>query len=295
LLDYNYKLFTVNIVQGELSMNNKNGETVIDLFDLLGAFLKRIWFVIILTVIGAVIAFGYTFFMVKPLYKSSALMYVNNTNSANANQATYISTGEISAAKSLVDTYAVILESPVVVNEVISLAGVNYSYEQMVSMVEAKSVNNTEVFSITVTSTSPAEAAKLANLYAEVLPAKITAIVNGSDVKVVDYAAVPTHKSSPSLSKNTAIGALLGLLIASAVIVISYLRDDIIHSEDYLSSTYPDIPLLTIVPDLATSASDGYGYYRKAAARKPSAAPAAVNKNPIPARRNPEIGGDKND
>ncbi len=109
------------------------------------------------------------------------------------------------------------------------------------------------------------------NLYAEILPEKITAIVNGSDVRVVDHAVIASKRSSPSYTKNTAIGALIGLVIASAIIVISYLLDDIIHSEDYITETYPDIPLLTVVPDLISSRNNGYGYYG-GSARKPGAA-----------------------
>ena len=242
-------------------MNDNNGETVIDLIELLGVFIKKIWLVIILTLLGAGIAFGYSFFFIKPLYKSSALMYVNNSDISVGNTSFTISSAQLSAAKSLVDTYSVILESRSVINDVIRLSGVNYTYEQMASMVEAKAIDNTEVFKITVTSTDPKEAEMLANMYANVLPEKITNIVNGSDVKVVDYAVVASHRSSPSYTKNTAIGALLGFVLAAAIIVISYLRDDIIHTEDYLTTTYPNIPLLTVVPDLIASRSNGYGYY----------------------------------
>jgi capsular polysaccharide biosynthesis protein len=172
-----------------------------------------------------------------------------------------ISTADLSAAKSLVSTYSVILKSRTVVNEVIDLSGVNYSYEQMLNMVEAKAVDNTEVFSITVTSSNPMEAEMLANLYAQVLPEKIAEIVNGTDAKIVDYAVIAAKRSSPSYTKNTAVGAMAGLVIAAAIVVIGFLRDDVIHSEDYLTKTYPNIPLLTVVPDLISTKSNGYGYY----------------------------------
>lgn len=248
-------------------MNDNNGETVIDLFELLGLFIKKIWLVAILTVIGGVIAFGYSFFLITPQYKSSALLYVNNSDISVGSTSFSISNADLNAAKSLVATYTVILESRSVINEVIRLSGVNYSYDKMKSMVTAGAVNNTEVFSITVTSSDPQEAEKLANLYAEVLPKKITEIVNGSDAKIVDYAVVASHRSSPSYTKNTAIGALFGFVIAAAIIVIGYLRDDVIHSEDYITKTYPSIPLLTVVPDLINSSTDGYGYYSSYAKR----------------------------
>ena len=248
-------------------MNDGNGEAVIDLLELLGLFIKKIWLIIILTLLGGVIAFGYSFLFIKPLYKSSALMYVNNSDFSVGTTSFSISNADLSAAKSLVSTYSVILKSRSVINDVIRVSGVNYSYEKMASMVEAKAVNNTEVFSITVTSTDPQEAEMLANIYANMLPEKIAAIVNGSDVKVVDYAVIASHRSSPSYTKNTTIGALIGFVLAIVIIVINYLRDDIIHSEDYLTTTYPDIPLLTVVPDLITSRQNGYGYYSTAVAK----------------------------
>ncbi len=242
-------------------MNDNNGETVIDLFELLGAFIKKIWLVVALTVVGAIVAFAYTLLLVTPQYRSSALLYVNNSDISLGSTSFSISNADLTAAKSLVATYSVILKSRTVVNEVIDLSGVNYSYEQMISMVDAKAVDNTEVFSITVTSSNPMEAEMLANLYAQVLPEKISEIVNGTDAKIVDYAVIAARRSSPSYTKNTAVGALLGFVIAAAIVVIGYLRDDIIHSEDYLTKTYPNIPLLTVVPDLFSTKSNGYGYY----------------------------------
>lgn len=241
-------------------MNEKDGETVIDLFELLGVFVKRIWLPIITTVSGAILALIITLLFITPLYKSSALLYVNNSDFSLGSVS--ISTADLSAAKSLVSTYSVILKSRTVINEVKDLSGVEYTYDEMIDMVEAKSVENTEVFSITVTSPDPKEAEMLANLYAKVLPEKISEIVNGSEPKVVDYAVVAAKRSSPSYLKNTAIGAVLGFAIAAAIIVISYLRDDIIHSEEYITKTYPNIPLLTVVPDLINTKSDGYGYYK---------------------------------
>lgn len=243
-------------------MNDNNGETVIDLFELLGAFIKKIWIVVILTVVGAILAFAYTLFLVTPLYKSSALLYVNNSDISLGNTSFSLTTGDLTASKSLVDTYSVILKSRTVINKVIELSGTDYTYDQMKSMVEASAVNNTQIFSITVTSSDPKEAEMIANLYANVLPETIAEIVNGNSVKIVDYAVVAAKRSSPSYTKNTTLGALLGFFIASAIVVISYLRDDIIHSEDYLTKTYPNIPLLTVVPDLINTRSNGYGYYR---------------------------------
>lgn len=284
-------------------MSDNNGEAVIDLLELLGLFIKKIWIFIIFTLLGGAIAFAYSFAFIKPLYKSSVLMYVNNSDISVGNTSFSISNADLTASKNLVATYTVILKSRSVINDVIKASGVKYSYDKLVGMVEAKAVDETQVFSITVTSTNPQEAEMLANTFANILPEKITTIVNGSDVKVVDYAVIASHRSSPSYTKNTTLGALAGFILAAAIIVIGYLRDDVIHSEDYLTTTYPEIPLLTVVPDLITSRQNGYGYYSASVARSSekvrktyaeSAASVTEQKTPFVIDAKSGTDGDKN-
>ena len=68
-------------------------------------------------------------------------------------------------------------------------------------------------------------------------------------VNVVETANIPEQKVSPSISKNGVIGGLVGVLIAAAVILISYLSNDTIKTQEdverYLQlSTLGTIPLL---------------------------------------------------
>ena len=102
---------------------------------------------------------------------------------------------DLNAAQSLVDTYAVILKSRGTLEEVIDKAQLPYTYEELSKMVETGAVDNTEIFSITVTSDDPQEATKIANTIVEVLPDRITEIMDGSDVRTVDFAVVPSKKS----------------------------------------------------------------------------------------------------
>lgn len=249
-------------------LEKKNEEFEIDLLELALVLWHKLWIIIIVTILGAGIAFGYTFAFIKPEYTASTLLYVNNSNISVGSASFSISNADLSAAQKLVDTYVVILKSRRVLNEVIAESGTSYTYEQLSKRISAASVNNTEVFRITVTTSSPQESEKIANIIARVLPDKISDIVLGSDVKVVDYAVIPSARSAPSYSKNTAIGAMAGLILACAAIIIGYLLDDSIQSEDYLTTTYPDIPLLAVIPDLVDSKGSGYGYYKTPQGKK---------------------------
>ncbi|MBR1797860.1 MAG: hypothetical protein IJ757_07630 [Clostridiales bacterium] len=245
-------------------MNEKRSEEFeIDLLELAQVLLQKIWLIILVTIIGGAIVFGYTVALIKPEYTASTLLYVNNSNISVGSASFSISNADLSAAQKLVDTYVVILKSRRVLNEVIEESGTGYDYTELSERISAASVNNTEVFRITVTTNSPQESEKIANVIARVLPDKIAEIVNGSDVKIVDYAVIPSTRSAPSYLKNTAIGALAGFVLVCAVIVINYLLDDSIHTEDYLTENYPEIPLLAVIPDLIDNKNSGYGYYHK--------------------------------
>lgn len=247
-------------------MENRNDEEMeIDLLKLAKALWRRAWAIMLAAVIFGGAALTYTAIFVTPLYKAEALMYVNSSNISVGGAKVSISQGELTAAQSLIKTYAVILSTRTTLNDVIEQSGVSYTYEELKEMISAQSVNSTEVFSITVTSPSPREAEMLANTIARILPEKISAIVEGSSARIVDYAVEPAKKASPSLSKNALIGAMLGFVLACGIVVIMELTDEQIHDSDYLIQTY-DIPVLAVIPDLlsATSTND---YYQSAEQR----------------------------
>ena len=119
-------------------------------------------------------------------------------------------------------------------------------------MVEASSVNGTEIFEVTVTNKDPEMAKKIANEIAEILPLQIADIVSGSSVSVVDYAISAQSQSSPNISRNALIGALLGMVLIMAILVIKDLMNPEIKTEDELSNLF-GIPILASIPNAGDS------------------------------------------
>ncbi len=244
-----------------MNINNADmsKEDEIDLLKLFKALWKKIWVIALAAIIGGGAMFAYTKLLVTPLYKSSAMMYVNNSDFSVGS--TKVSLSDLNAAQSLVDTYAVILKSRGTLEKVIDEAQLPYTYEELNEMVETGAVDNTEIFSITATSADPEEATKIANTIVDVLPDRISEIMDGSDVRTVDFAVVPSVKSSPSTTKNMMIGIIAGFVLACAVIIVIELMDTKIHSEDYLLTEYPDIPLLAVIPDMNKKPGKHNYYY----------------------------------
>ncbi len=254
-------------MQGEKKAAAQKDDYVeIDLVSLLKAMWHRAWAVVLCMLLFGSGLFSYAYFLVVPTYQAKALMYVNNSSISVGS--TSVSLSDLSASQTLVDTYIVILKTRLTLNEVIERAKLPYDYEELCDMIDARAVNSTEIFEILVTDEDPVEAEKIANTIVKVLPEKISEIMDGSSARTVDFAVIPEKKYAPSITKYTAIGLLLGLLISCGIIALRQLLDEQIHDEDYLTQSY-GLPILAMVPDLTVSGKQkskySYGSYYAAA------------------------------
>ena len=244
-------------------MNNMDEDTI-DLLELARALWKNILIIALVAVLVGAAAFGYTAFLVKPVYQATASLYVNNSSFSLGSTSFSISSSELSASSSLVSVYIYILNSRTTMEDVIKEADLTYTPEELSKMVSAKGINSTGAFEVTVTGGNPAEAELIANTIAKILPDRISEIVDGSSVRIVDYAIIPSHRSGPSMVKNTAMGILAGGFLSAAWVTVRFLMDDksktLVKSGDDLREMYPDIAVLAMIPDMRVSEKKN-GYY----------------------------------
>lgn len=225
-------------------MNNNEfeQETEITLNQLLYVFLNNVKSIAIITIIAAVAIFLVSSFLITPQYTSTIQMYVNNKSVEDSNT---ITSGDVTVAQQLVGTYLAIIKSDNVLNEVIESAGVQQKYNanQLRNMITAASVNNTEVFYVTIKGENAKECSILANKIADITPEKIPKIISGSYVTVIDRAKTNNTPVSPNIKLNTLIGALIGFMIAYLYQLIRELTDTKIKTEDDITAI-TDIPLI---------------------------------------------------
>ena len=263
-------------------MDNKtkrNEEIEIDLSRLFSSLLKKAWLIGAVAVICAVLTLVYTVAFVTPQYQSGAKFYVNNS-SLDVGIDSIISASDLSAAKDLVQSYIVILNTRETLNDVIDYAGVDRTYGEVKAMISAASVSGTEIFQVVVTCENPVEAEKIADAIAYVLPKRISSIIDGTSAKVVESAVLPTGASSPSYTKNTMLGFVLGLVIMAAIVVVMELLDITIRTEEDITGDCQH-PILASVPDMTASGKGApqYGYGR--GARKGESTENAAQDRPV--------------
>lgn len=223
---------------------------LIDIKELARYLLDRWFYLFLGMAIAAMLAFTYTVQNVPLLYSSSASMYINNGSVSIGGTTVRVNGGDLMTARTLVDTYIVILRDRETLEEIIEKGDLPYSAGMLNGMIRAEAVNDTEVLRVTVTCGDPLEAAKIANTILEVLPNRISQIVDGSDVSRISGAVPNTSPVSPNVKARTARGAMIGLVFSAGLFTLLFLLDTQIRSEDYLQNTYANVPILTAVPKM---------------------------------------------
>ena len=221
-------------------------ETEISLLDI-WSLIRRRWIVIIAAGIfcGALVGL-YTYLFIEPVYEAKVSMYVYSAE----REGSPITTSELSASKSLVDTYIVILKSNTVLDSVIDALGLPYSEKELNSMISASAMNNTEAFEVVVKNTDPELAQKIANSIADIAPEQIIRVVKAGSVEVIDRAKKPERPASPSMKKNVAIGFIIGLVICFGIYLVLQIMDNTIWLEDDIIDFFK-IPVLGSIPKIA--------------------------------------------
>ena len=232
---------------------------VVDLAHVVKVVWQHLWTVVMISLITAVLGFMLAAFAIKPTYSASIMLYVNNSSFNMGDLGFSISSSELTAAQSLAKTYTVLLKNRTTLERLIDETQVDYTWEDIYDMIESGPVNETEVMQVTVTCHDPYEAAHIANGIAVVLPQRVTEVIEGASMEVVDSAIADTEKVAPSITLYTAVGFAVGLLLSVATLIVIALMDNTVHDEEYVIRTFC-YPILAQVPNLHDETSDRYGY-----------------------------------
>ncbi len=217
--------------------------TEIDLLDLLSYYLSKWPYILMGLLVGAVIAGCYTFFMITPKYTATSKLYMVSSSNDSVVDLTDLNIGT-----SLSSDYAELLKVRPILEGIIEEEGLDYNYDQLSKMINLASIGDTRILKIDVESPSPKEAMTIANALADKAESEIPRLMDTSKPNIAEYAIQPDMKSSPSLTKNTLIGALLGMVLLLVILTVPYLMDDSINSSEDVEKLFGVLPL-TVIPE----------------------------------------------
>lgn len=211
----------------------------IDLKELLLVYWKKKWFVAIVTLISIVIGYYYSYYHVVPKYESTTTLMLGkisnfSSDSTETRDDYQIAQSEITINSSLVSTYSKLITSRTLVQKVIANLNLNLSEGAIIGSTIVSRVEQTQLIQIRVRNTNPELACKIANEIAKVFSEQIEDIYNINNVYIVDKAIPSGTPYNINHKKDLGISALIGFVLSSGLILLYYLLDNTVKSEEQL-------------------------------------------------------------
>ena len=233
---------TKALLENENRKQGMQSDTMeIDLVELMYRLLEKAKYIILAALLGAIISGAYTVFRITPLYTATSKLYV--VNSANS----VIDLSALNMGTQLASDYKEVFSNWHVHERVLQKLDLPYSYKQLNDMVSVSNSESQRILHIKVTSPSPEEAKLLADTYAQVAQECIADTMSTQRPNIFQEALRPTAPSSPNKTRNIILGFMLGAILAAGIVVVQFIVDDRIHSEEDITK-YLDLPVLGMMP-----------------------------------------------
>ena len=228
-------------------MNNQENQAVeIDVFAMLKTLWKRKFSIVLVALVFAIAAFGYSAFLAKKEYQSTSRIYVVSRQNQDNNALT---NSDLQAGSYLVKDYREIILSQNVLSQAIEELKLDITPAELSKKISVSVPTDTRILSITAKDGDPKEAARIANGLRNVAAEKIISVTKVSDVTTLDEAEVPQSPSSPNIRRNVLLGFIAGAgLMVVLLVVLEVLDDRVKRPEDI--EELMGFTLLGIVPDI---------------------------------------------
>ena len=228
-------------------MNNQENQAVeIDVFAMLKTLWKRKFSIVLVALVFAIAAFGYSAFLAKKEYQSTSRIYVVSRQNQDNNALT---NSDLQAGSYLVKDYREIILSQNVLSQAIEELKLDMTPAELSKKISVSVPTDTRILSITAKDGNPKEAARIANGLRNVAAEKIIAVTKVSEVTTLDEAEVPQSPSSPNIRRNVLLGFIAGAgLMVVLMVVVEVLDDRVKRPEDI--EELMGLTLLGIVPDI---------------------------------------------
>jgi len=216
----------------------------IDLRELFGILIKRLWVIVLITIMSVLISGVVTFFLLVPVYETSTTLMVTRAQDITE---THLQYQDILISHRLVNTYREITTSNRVLYRVIDALGIEMSADEMRAMVVVTSLRDTEIIKISVENTDPAFASNLANAIAQVFMEEVVEIMRIENVHIIDEAMLPENPVRPRPLLNIALAGVLGFMLGLGLIFLIEYLDNTVKTSESIEKRL-NLPVLGVIP-----------------------------------------------
>ena len=217
----------------------RNEEIEIDLKRVFDAIMKKIWVVVFVTILSGAIAFVGTQQFITPLYQSKAMLYIL-TKSTSVTSVADLQIGTVITK----DFEIIATSKPVIdaaIEELAREEGVVFTRGQIASMITISNQEDTRILTIEAVSENPKHACIVANAITEKTASRMAEIMKSDPPTTVERAEVATAPINSNVARNTILGFLLGAVAVCGILLVQYMMNNNIRTEEdvekYLNAT----------------------------------------------------------
>jgi capsular polysaccharide biosynthesis protein len=226
------------------SLRSMEDEETIDLMELARLLWAHAVQIVAAAVAAALICLLVCMFALTPKYQTSINMIVNTRQDTT----TTFTSDNFNSAKNLISTYAVIIKSSTVLNEVIDTLDLDMTYGQLYGMVSVTSVDDTQIMKVAVTDTDAERAGEIAQTISEIVPDVLVEKVEAGSCKTVSNVSINPNKVFPQTKKYVVLAGVLGAVVVCGILVLAHLlHDTIVDDEDVQNKL--GLPMLSLIPE----------------------------------------------
>ncbi|GGH81709.1 capsular polysaccharide biosynthesis protein [Pullulanibacillus pueri] len=190
----------------------------INLKEILHIMRRRIWVILVSTLLMTVAAYLYSHIVVEsPLYQSSARILVG-----------------AEAQSDNMSTLMVMIKDPTVLEKISQKLKVKKDPMDLDQDITASNIDDSHVVLIQVTAEHPSEAAEIANAAALVLKDEAASLLNFSNVRLLSEATTNPTPINPENNHKMILGLIGGIVVGIGLAFLLNALDDTVQSEKEL-------------------------------------------------------------
>lgn len=223
-------------------------EETISLQELFITLKKRLVLIIIVVIAAMSIAGVVSFFYLTPIYQASTQILVNQQKIEQQQ----FNSQDIQTNLQLINTYNVIIKSPVILTKVIENLDLDTTPAALTNQITVTNAQNSQVVTISVQDPESYKAVDIANTTAEVFQEEIKNLMNVDNVNILSPAVNTPNLSpvKPDPYLNIAIAAVIGLMVGVGIAFLLEYLDTTIKTEQDIEEVL-NLPVLGLVSPIS--------------------------------------------
>ncbi|WP_102693506.1 YveK family protein [Rummeliibacillus pycnus] len=220
-------------------------EATIKLSDLFKILKAHLFLIIAITVVSVSIATIISYFVLTPIYTADTQILVNQKSDKKD---PYVASSQIDADLQMINTYNVVIKSPLILSKVIEKLDLNSTPETLTNQITILNTNNSQVFTVHVEDAKASQAVDISNTIAEIFKSEIPTLMKVDNINILSYAKLSEHPipAKPNKLLNIGISGIIGLMIGIGLAILIETLDTRIKSEQDVEDIL-DIPIIGLV------------------------------------------------